>query len=398
MNSRISATRRAFVGGIAATALAPAAALAQQPNAATGTPPSVITNPPRQWGWHAQPDIYPDPDVIVIDPSFAALRVFNNPIRRIGTGFTWAEGPAWSAEGQYFVFSDVVGNTQYRVLWDNLRTTPFRKPSNNSNGNSFDFQGRQLSTEDFFRRVVRWEHDGTMTVIADQFDGKPLNSPNDLVPHPDGSIWFTDPPYGDQLAEGHPDETGGSANPEGKLNPTIGAPNAGAMGGAKRELPNAVYRWDSSGRLDQVIGEDALKNPNGICFAPDYKTLYVISTSRGPGDSHSGGTRTIHAFDVQGSKVANGREFLDMTVDGVHCGPDGMRADVFGNLWCSASGPLGYAGVLVYNPQGKLIGRIRLPEVCANLSFGGPKRNQLMMTASQSIYLLQVNTQGAAPG
>jgi gluconolactonase len=398
MNNKIGATRRAFVGGIAATALAPAAALAQQPSAATGTPPSVITNPPRQWGWHAPPDIYPDPDVVVIDPSFAALRVGNVPIRRIATGFTWAEGPAWSSEGQYFVFSDVVGNTQYRVLWDNLRVTPFRKPSNNSNGNSFDFQGRQLSTEDFFRRVVRWEHDGTMTVIADQFDGKPLNSPNDLVPHPDGSIWFTDPPYGDQLAEGHPDESGGSANPQGKLNPRIGAPNAGAIGGAKRELPNAVYRWDANGRLDQVITEEQLKNPNGICFAPDYKTLYVISTSRGPGDTHSGGTRTIHAFDVQGTKVANGHEFLDMAVDGVHCGPDGMRADVFGNLWCSSNGPLGYAGVLVYNPQGKLIGRIRLPEVCANLSFGGPKRNQLLMTASQSIYLLQVNTQGAAPG
>ena len=171
-------------------------------SAATGTPPTVISNPPRQWGRHAPPNIYPDPDVIVIDPSFAALRVGNNAIHRIATGFTWAEGPAWSSEGQYFVFSDVVANTQYRVLWDDRRVTPFRKPSNNSNGNSFDFQGRQLSTEDFNRRVVRWEHDGTMTVIADQFDGKPLNSPNDLVPHPDGSIWFTDPPYGDQLARG----------------------------------------------------------------------------------------------------------------------------------------------------------------------------------------------------
>jgi gluconolactonase len=398
MDGKIGATRRAFIGGIAATSLTPAAVLAQQPSAAIGNPASVITNPPRQWGWRAPPAIYPDPDVIVIDPSFAALRVGNVPIRRIATGFSWAEGPAWSNEGQYFVFSDVVGNTQYRVLWDDLRVTPFRKPSNNSNGNSFDFQGRQLSTEDFFRRVVRWEHDGTMTVIADRFDGKPLNSPNDLIPHPDGSIWFTDPPYGDQLAEGHPDEAGGSANPQGKLNPRIGAPNAGAIGGTKRELPNAVYRWDPSGRLDQVITEDQLKNPNGLCFAPDYKTLYVISTSRGPGDAHSGGTRTIHAFDVQGTKVANGREFLDMTVDGVNCRPDGMRADVFGNLWCSSNAPLGYAGVLIYDSQGKLIGRIRLPEICANLCFGGPKRNQVLMTASQSIYLLQVNTQGAAPG
>jgi gluconolactonase len=170
------------------------------------------------------------------------------------------------------------------------------------------------------------------------------------------------------------------------------------IGGKKRELPNAVYRWDPSGHLDQVITEDRLKDPNGLCFSPDYKSLYVCSTGRGPGDSHSGGTRTIHAFDVQDGKASNGREFLDMTVDGVHCGPDGMRADVFGNLWCSSSAPLGYAGVLVYNAQGKLIGRIRLPEICANLCFGGPKRNQLFMTASQSIYLWQVNTQGAAPG
>ena len=210
MNSSTRATRRAFVGGIGASAIVPFAAFAQQPTAATGTPSSVISNPPRQWGWRAPPNIYPDPDVIVIDPSFAALRVGNVPIRRIATGFTWAEGPAWSSEGQYFVFSDVVGNTQFRVLWDDRRVTPFRKPSNNSNGNSFDFQGRQLSTEDFFRRVIRWELDGTMTVIADQFDGKPLNSPNDLVPHPDGSIWFTDPPYGDQLVRGSPGRCRGS--------------------------------------------------------------------------------------------------------------------------------------------------------------------------------------------
>ena len=215
------------------------------------------------------------------------------------------------------MFSDVVGNTQYRVLWDDRRVTPFRRPSNNSNGNSFDFQGRQLSTEDFNRRVVRWEHDGTMTVIADSFDGKSLNSPNDLVPHPDGSIWFTDPPYGDQLAEGHPDEPGGSANPQGLLNPHIGAPSAGMIGGKKRELPNAVYRWDPSGHLDVAITEDQLKDPNGICFSPDYKTLYVCSTGKGPGDSHNGGTRTIWAFDVQGTKTSNGPDFLDHTVDGV---------------------------------------------------------------------------------
>jgi gluconolactonase len=402
MNRKPATSRRGFVKILAGTfggaAFAPTAVLAQATNAAAGTPPSVITNPARQWGHHAPPEIYPDPDIVVIDPSFKEYLLGITAIHRVATGFMWAEGPAWSNEGQYFLFSDVQGNTQYRLLWDDRRVTAFRKPSNNSNGNSFDFQGRQLSTEDFFRRVIRWEHDGTMTVIADSFEGKPLNSPNDLVAHPDGSIWFTDPPYGDTLSEGHPDEAGGPTNPQGLLNPRIGAENAGALGGTKRQSPNAVYRWDPSNRLEVVVTQDQLKDPNGICFSPDYKTLYVISTGQGPGDSHAGGTNTIFAFDVQGTKVANGRAFLDMTVDGVQCGPDGMRADVFGNLWCSSNAPLGYAGVLVYNAQGKLIGRIRLPEVCANLVFGGPKRNNLLMCASQSVYMVQLQTQGAAPG
>jgi len=141
-----------------------------------------------------------------------------------------------------------------------------------------------------------------------------------------------------------------------------------------------------------------LPDPNGICFSPDYKTLYVISTGKGPGDTGPGGDRNIYAFDVQGTKVGNKRLFTDMTVDGVKCGPDGMRADVTGHLWCSSNAPLGYAGVLVFNPAAKLVGRIRLPEVCANLCFGGPKRNRLFMAGSQSLYMLQVATQGAAPG
>jgi gluconolactonase len=147
-----------------------------------------------------------------------------------------------------------------------------------------------------------------------------------------------------------------------------------------------------------VITEDQLADPNGLCFSPDHKTLYVISTGRGPGDAGPGGTRSIHAFDVQGTKLAGMRVFTDMKVDGVQCGPDGLRADVFGNLWCGASGPLGYAGVLVFAPEGKLLGRIRLPEICANVAFGGPKRDRLFMAASQSLYVLQVAVQGAAPG
>ena len=387
--------RRGIIAGAASLMIGPAYA---QTNATLGTPPSVITNPPRVWGRHAPPDIYPDPDILVIDPVFKQSLLGITAIRRVWTGFKWAEGPAWSSEGQYLVFSDVQGDTQYRFIWEDQRVTPFRKPSWNSNGNSFDFEGRQLSTEDFNRRVVRWEHDGSMTVIADQFEGKPLNSPNDLVPHPDGSIWFTDPPYGDTLSEGHPDERGGPTNPNGLLKPAIGAPNAGIIGGHRRELPNAVYRWDPAGRLDQVLTEDQVPDPNGLCFSPDYKTLYVISTGRGPGDRGPGGNGGVFAFEVQGTKLAGQRQFAGMTVDGVHCGPDGMRADVQGNLWISSNAPLGYAGVLVFSPEGKLIGRIRLPEVCANLAFGGPKRNMLFMCASQSLYLLQVQTQGAAPG
>ena len=227
MSSDMGASRRAVVRGIAGTIGAavlqrrPSLSNPQRPRPARRLRSSAIRR--ANGDGDAPPNIYPDPDMIVIDPAFMQYLLGITAIHRVATGFLWAEGPAWSSEGQYFVFSDVQGNTQYRYLWDNRRVTPFRKPSNNSNGNSFDFQGRQLSTEDFFRRVVRWEHDGTMTVIADQFDGKPLNSPNDLVPHPDGSIWFTDPPYGDKLAEGHPDEAGGPTNPQGLLNPRIGA-------------------------------------------------------------------------------------------------------------------------------------------------------------------------------
>jgi gluconolactonase len=387
--------RTALLAG--AAALAGSAARAQ-PAAKLGNPPSVITSPPRQWGRGAQPDIYPDPDIVILDPAFEPYLLGITAIRRVWTGFRWAEGPAWSSQGQYLLFSDVQGNTQYRYNWDDGRVTPFRKPSNNSNGNSFDFQGRQLSTEDFFRRVIRWEHDGTMTVIADSFDGKPFDSPNDLVPHPDGSIWFTDPSYGGTLSEGHADEAGGPTNPDGKLNPRVGAPLMGLTGGRKRELPTNTYRWDPSGRLDLVATQDQVPDPNGICFSPDYKTLYIISTGKGPGDTGDGGKGVIFAFDVDGTKLSNQRQFTDMMIDGVHCGPDGMRADVTGALWCSSNAPLGYSGVVVFNPAGKPLGRIRLPEACANVAFGGPQRNHLFMCASQSLYALQVQTQGAAPG
>ncbi len=381
----IKAAAAAMASLVGAAAMAPGIAIAADPPG-QASPPTVITNPPRQFGPDAPPNQYPDPDVLAIDPQFGKYSVFNSPIQRLWTGALWAEGPAWSSEGRYLLWSDVGGNVQYRWLQDDGHVTAMRTPSNNSNGNTFDFQGRQLSCQDFFRRVVRWELDGSMTVIADSFNGKKLNSPNDIVPHPDGSIWFTDPPYGDSLFEGQPD-TGG------KVNPAIGAPDGG---GLTRQLPNSIYRVDKSGRIDLVT--DEVEDPNGLCFSPDYKTLYVCNTGAGPGDT-KGGPGNILAYDVSGdNKVAGRRVFTDMMVDGVHCGPDGLRADVDGNLWCSSNGPLGYSGVLVYTPQGKLIGRIRLPEVCANLSFGGLKRNRLFMTASASLYAVYVNTQGAAPG
>jgi gluconolactonase len=397
---RQSLSRRSVIAGgagLAGAMLASRAAGAQQPNANLGTPASVVTNPPRDWS-PRHPSIYPDPDVIVVDPSFSQVRRAIAPLQRVWTGALWAEGPTWSSQGRYLVFSDVSGNTVYRYIWDDGRVTVFRRPSNNTNGNAFDYQGRLLSCEDFARRLVRWEHDGTVTVIANSYEGKPLNSPNGVAPHPDGSIWFTDPGYGDQLAEGHPDEAGGPTNPQGILNPRIGAPDAGVIGGRKRELPTNTYRWDPSGRLDVVASEEELPDPNGLCFSPDHKTFYLISTGKGPGDTGPGGDGKIYAFDLQGTKLTNKRLFTDMTVDGVKCGPDDMCADVFGNLWCASNAPLGYAGVLVFNPAGKLIGRIRLPEVCANLTFGGPKRDRLFMAASQSLYMLETATQGAAPG
>jgi gluconolactonase len=275
----------------------------------------------------------------------------------------------------------------------------FRMPSNNSNGNTFDFLGRQLSCEHLTRRVVRYENDGSVTLIADTYNGKRLNSPNDVVPHPDGSYWFTDPPYGGQFYEGAPDAAGGPSNRAGRFKPRLGQPLG--MGEYKRELPHGVYRADLGGRVDLVVTEQQVSNPNGLCFSPDHKKLYVVSTGRGPGDTGPGGNRDIHVFDVStDNKLSNGKVFSDCMVDGIKCGPDGVRTDVDGNVWCSSNAgrSVGYSGVTVWNPDGKLIGRIRLPEVCGNICFGGPKRNRLFMAASQSLYAVYVSTQGAAPG
>src|SRR5437762_2366091 len=295
-------------------ALTPRAARAQPKPA---EPPSVITTPPRDFGPNAPPNVYfVDPDVLTVDPSFNGLRQVNAPIQRLWTGALWSEGPAWSGQGRYLVWSDIPNNQQMRWLEDDGRVSVFRMPSNNSNGNTFDFQGRQLSCEHLTRRVVRYEHDGSITVIADSYGGKRLNSPNDVVPHPDGSVWFTDPPYGGQFYEGTVDAPGGPSNRAGRLKQRLGQPLG--IGDYKRELPHGVYRVDPVGKVDVVVTEGQLSSPNGLCFSPDYKKLYVISTGRGPGDTGPGGNRDMHVFDVgSDNKLSNQKLFTDFMIDGV---------------------------------------------------------------------------------
>ena len=396
-------SRRTLVGaaGVAAATVVAGRAFAQAPaTPGPAAPPSTITTPPRDFGPGGAPTTYfTDPDILTVDPSFNALRQPNSAIQRLWTGALWMEGPAWNAQGRYLVWSDIPNNRQLRWLEDNGRVSVFRTPSNNSNGNTFDFQGRQLSCEHLTRRVVRYELDGSATVLAEAFEGKKLNSPNDVVPHPDGSYWFTDPPYGGQLYEGTPDVAGGPSNAAGKLNPRLGQPPG--IGTAKRELPTNCYRIDPSGRLDLVVTEEQVPDPNGLCFSPDYKTLYVASTGKGPGDTGPGGKGEVYSFTVgTDNKLSNRKLFSDFMIDGIKCGPDGVRCDVYGNLWVSSNAgrSVGYSGVTVWNPEGKLIGRIRLPEICGNICFGGPKRNRLFMAASQSLYAVYLGVQGAAPG
>jgi gluconolactonase len=344
---------------------------------------------PRDYTPGAPPVSYPDPDIVTLDPSFNGLRVNNTAIQRLWTGGMWCEGPAWSGVGRYLVWSDIPNNRQMRWIEDEGRVSVFRMPSNNSNGNTFDYQGRQISCEHAMRRVVRYEHDGSITVLADRFNGMRLNSPNDLAPHPDGSIWFTDPPFGGALYEGAPDPPGGPGNVAGRINSRVG--QISGYGDTKRELTASnVYRVDPSGRIELAITQEQIGSaPNGIAFSPDHKKVHVVAQG------------VVVTFDVgSDNKVSNKNQLSDFMFDGVRCSTDGIRVDVNGNLWCgsNAGRNAGYSGVTVWSPEGKALGRIRLPEACANVAFGGPKRNRLFMTASQSIYAVYVNTQGASPG
>jgi gluconolactonase len=327
---------------------------------ATGTAAAagVATRALAEWQPSAR---YPDPAIKILDPSFARYRVNSAKVERLATGFRWCEGPAWFGDGRFLVWSDIPNDRLMRWDEETGAVSVFRRPSHNANGNTRDREGRLVTCEHETRRVTRTEHDGAITVLADAYDGKPLNSPNDIVCKSDGSIWFTDPPFGVLgFYEGQK---------------------------AKPELPTNVYRLDPRNRqLTVVTGE--VDRPNGLAFSPDESLLYVVEAGTSP--------RTIQAFDVAGGeRLASKRKLIDAGPGT----PDGLRIDVDGNLWIGwGMGEEGLDGVNVYNPAGKLIGRIELPERCANLCFGGRHRNRLFLCASTSLYSLFVNTQGVAGG
>ena len=363
---------------------------------------SALKAAARDFGTN-QPVRYPDPDIVTLDPRFKKYGIGNTPIQRLyhSKNMLWAEGPAWNGVGRYLLWSDIPNNVQMRWLEEDGHVSVFRNPAGHSNGNTFDFQGRQISFQHGTRTVVRYEYDGSVTTLASEYNGKSLNAPNDGVVHPNGDIWFTDPGYG------------GLMNYEG----------VNANNGSKQPYQKeAIYRIDAkTGKLFQVA--DDIFKPNGICFSPDYKKLYVADT----GASHyDDAPKNIKVWDVVEEKsLKNGREFASMKlimrrpprgVDSVQLNKlneealakgktgfenagfaDGIRADVDGNIWASAGwvGD-GYDGVHIFEPnEGVRIGQILLPEICSNVCFGGTKRNRLFMTGSTSLYAVYVETQGA---
>jgi len=276
----------------------------------------------------------------------------NAPVKRLASGFDWAEGPVWFGDAGALLFSDIPNDRILRWTEDGLST--FRSPSNFANGHTRDLQGRLVGCEHGTRRVTRTELDGAITVLADRYDGRRLNSPNDVIVARDGAVWFSDPHYGIMTDyEGYR---------------------------AEQELPCAVYRLDPSGGLEAVIVDMAC--PNGLAFSPDETRLYVADTGR----MFSDDPRHIRVYDMMAGRPANGRTFH--TVD-PGCA-DGMRVDTDGNLWSSAAD-----GVHCIAPDGRLLGKILVPEVVSNLCFGGRAKHRLFMTATTSLYAVVLNRRGA---
>ncbi|MDO9709921.1 SMP-30/gluconolactonase/LRE family protein [Paracraurococcus lichenis] len=305
---------------------------------------------------------YPDPSIVALDPAFKRYHLALSAVERLWTGSRWGEGPVWLGDARCLLWSDIPNNRVLKWEEETGAVSVWRKPSNNANGHTRDRQGRIVACEHQGRRVVRFEYDGSITVLADGYQGKKLNSPNDVVVKSDGSIWFTDPPFGTY------------AFYEGiKL---------------EAELPHThVYRVDGQTGEIALVADD-IDHPNGLAFSPDESILYIIESRSDP--------RNILAYDVVGgTKLANKRVFY-------RCGPgetpDGFRVDIDGTLWCGWGMTPEHDGVRVINDAGAPIGHIHLPERCANVCFGGRHRNRLFMAAAQSLYALYVNTQGVAGG
>jgi gluconolactonase len=309
----------------------------------------------------AGPIRYPDPDIIVLDPRFEHMVLGHAAIERIATGFRFTEGPAYYGDGRYLLFSDIPNDSLLR--WDEVTGTvaTLRNPAGYPDGNTRDRQGRLITCELGSRTLTRTEHDGTITVLASHFEGTQLTGPNDVIVKSDGSIWFSD----------------------------NGAGIRGNYLGDKAEpgLPYRVYRLDpATGAMTIAVGD--MPRPNGLAFSPNEDRLYVVDTPSAP---HPKVTRV---YDIVDGKAVNGRLFFDANPGYT----DGIRVDTEGNVWCGFSGGPGEDGVAIFAPDGTMIGRILLPERCANVAFGGRKRNRLFMTASQSVYALYVEAQGCKGG
>jgi gluconolactonase len=295
-------------------------------------------------------------------PAFAGTMA----VERVATGFRWAEGPVYFPAGRYVLFSDIPNNRIMRFSEDDGHLSVYRQPSMNSNGNTIDREGRLITCEHAGRRVTRTELDGSITIIADKYNGKKLNSPNDAIVTSDGAIWFTDPVYG------------------------IGGYYEGVKADPEQEKHN-VYRVDPKSGDVKVVVDDFVE-PNGIALSPDEKKLYVIDTGFTDGPENPSHIR-VFDLDVAGGKVSNSKVFAEMPKPSI---TDGMRVDTAGRVWCSVGwGDPKEDGVRCYNADGTLIGKIHIPETVANLCFGGQQRNRLYICGSTSLYAVYTSVQGA---